>query len=118
MLYHLEVGDTKREPTGGDLKEAVKEFGKPMPAFTIPVKINEIFYDFAFGGNQRLVLHIGCKEWEPTVEERDEIRAKFEEALLQPLGTPAVVATRFGVRVTLLDDYYYTPPEAPITEGL
>ena len=115
MIYHLEVGNNKYEPSGDDLKEVVKEFSKPMPAFTTPVKINEIFYEPAFG-KQRLVLHVGCTGWKPTGEERDEIRAKFEEALLQPLGTPAIVATRFGVRVTLLEDYSDEPKSSTTTE--
>lgn len=51
---------------------------------------------------QRTILHItvGGSEWDPTVEEINEISRMFQEAKCDPTGS--IVTTRYGVNVDVL----------------
>lgn len=98
MIYHLQVGTTKSVPTDDELKAVAEEFKKPMPVFTVPVKITEIEGLMKFGISPgRLLIHMGSAGWDPTEPEIEKIRAQFEVAHNDL--NDAVVATRVGVRV-------------------
>lgn len=93
MIYHLQVGNKNFDPTGDDLVKVIEEFKKPVPAFTVPVKIS--MFATRFSG-ERLSLHI--KGWTPTDPELETLKQQFMDAQ-QYCNGDVVVATRCGVTV-------------------
>lgn len=96
MIYHLQVGNKKFVPTEEDLLKVVDEFSKATPVFTVPVKIVEIPHNPFSPVPERLVIHAGSSDWDPTETEINALRKMFQEANRDN----GVVATRFNVKVT------------------
>lgn len=108
-IYHLKVGSKPFAPTDDDLKEAIVEFEKPIPVFSVPVTVAEIHASGLLP--EKMLLHAGAPLKEGAA---DKLRALFESALDRARsGKYAVVATAYQVSVSFVSeprDDEYAPP--------
>lgn len=108
MIYHLEVGNKDFTPTNKDLEKVIEEFKKPLPVFTVPVKVHELCECLS----SRLIIHINDKDWNPSPEEVGDIRSQFENARGH---NDSIVATRKGVTASYSIPYTPKDNDEPTT---
>jgi hypothetical protein len=99
VIYHLIVGTDSLVPTEAQLQEINEEFRKPVPVFTLPVKIVEL--PLGFGVDCRVVVSAYSKNWTPTDKEISDLRAMFTFALTDT--EDSVIATRYGVKAQVIE---------------